>query len=74
MSVNEVHSKLAIERLRSVMQRTGLGRSRIYELMDAGEFPSSVPLGGRSKGWVSGEIDSWIRGRIAERDKELAAA
>ncbi|MGA7324701.1 MAG: AlpA family phage regulatory protein [Rhodomicrobium sp.] len=64
-------TRLAIERLRSVMQRTGLGRSRIYELMEAKDdaFPGSVSLGGRAKGWVSEEVDEWIRKRIKERDQ-----
>ncbi len=67
-------TKLAIERLRSVMQRTGLGRSRICELIEEDAFPRSVSLGGRARGWVSEEVDQWIRARIAERDNGRAAA
>jgi prophage regulatory protein len=47
---------------------TGLARSTIYKYIGEGNFPDSVPLGGRSVGWVESEVQGWIRERIEERD------
>jgi len=49
-----------------VQKRTTLGKSRIYELIAAGEFPQPVRLG-RRVAFVEDEINSWILQRMAER-------
>ena len=56
-------------RIESVLDATGLSRSRLYEKMKAGEFPLSVPIGERNKGWVESEVDDWIDKQIAKRDE-----
>lgn len=43
-----------------VMQRTGLSRSAIYEMMKQGIFPQSMKISKRSVGWIEDDIDSWI--------------
>lgn len=58
-------------RLNDVMHMTGLGRSTIYKFIDEGIFPRSVPLGGRSVGWIEAEIVGWIRERIEARDSQV---
>lgn len=63
---------MKIMRLEEVMACTGLGRSSIYKLMADGMFPKSVPLVNRSVGWVSHEVEGWIKDRIDERDRKLA--
>ena len=55
-------------RLTEVIRDTGLGRSSIYKRIADGVFPKQVPLGGRTVGWVSDEIEAWILERIEERD------
>jgi len=55
-------------RLPAVVAKTGLGRSLIYESMEKGDFPDSIPLGERAVGWLESEIDAWIDQRIAKRD------
>ena len=55
-----------ILRRRQVEFAVGLARSTIYEAMAEGRFPKPVRLGGRSVGWLSTEIESWIAARIAE--------
>jgi prophage regulatory protein len=57
-----------------VQARTGLSRSRLYELMDAGDFPKPVPLSQRARAWVEAEVQAWIVARIAERDRRTKAA
>lgn len=59
---------MKILRLSAVVELTGLARSTIYKLIGSGEFPKSVPLVGRSVGWVESEVHGWVNGRIAQRD------
>ena len=55
-------------RLTEVIKNTGLGRSSIYKRIAEGEVPKPVPLGGRTVGWVSDEIEAWILDQIEKRD------
>jgi prophage regulatory protein len=61
---------MRIMRLTEVIQTTGLARSSIYSRMTEGSFPRPVPLGARSVGWVSEEIQDWVESRIQERDAD----
>ncbi len=57
-----------------VQEITGISRSGIYARIDSNSpgfdptFPKPVNLGGRSVGWVLGEIESWVDQRVAARD------
>ncbi|OED84642.1 transcriptional regulator [Vibrio breoganii ZF-55] len=55
-------------RMPEVLKLTGLSKSSIYDRIKAGQFPNSVPLGGRSVAWVAHEIEQWIDSQIAQRD------
>ena len=57
-------------RLPAVLDRVGLGRSRVYELIAEGRFPTPVKLSERAIAWPSDEVDAWITERIATRDAE----
>ena len=59
---------LSVLRLRAVKERTGLSQSGIYVKMSKGEFPRSIPLGGKAIGWRSDEITAWIEAQTAKRD------
>lgn len=59
---------MKILRIKEVIEKTSIGRTKLYEMMDAGEFPRSVKLGARSVGWVDAEVDEWIMSRVLERD------
>lgn len=61
-------------RLRDVLTRTGLARSTLYAMIQAGAFPKNVKLGARSSAWSSAEVDGWIAARIADRATVTAAA
>ncbi|MDH0293172.1 AlpA family transcriptional regulator [Pseudomonas sp. GD04087] len=65
---------MRIMRLQEVMATTGLARSTIYKFISEGTFPKTVPLGGRSVGWVEEEVQDWVLERIEERDATLNAA
>lgn len=56
-------------RLPQVKAMTGLGRTRVYRLIGEGAFPRPVRLGPQSVAWLQSEIESWMQGRIAERDE-----
>ena len=65
-----VPGDLILERLPQVKARTGLSRSEIYRRIAMGDFPAPVKLGQRASAWSTAEIDAWIAGRIAARDRE----
>jgi prophage regulatory protein len=54
-------------RLTQVMDVTGLGRTKIYELQAAGHFPMRVQITEHSVGWVEEEVQAWLARRIAAR-------
>ena len=45
---------------RDLQARVSLGRSTIYRLVAAGQFPQPVKIGGKAVRWVSKEIDAWV--------------
>ena len=64
---------ITLIRLPAVLERTGLGRSMLYELMERAEFPRPVKIaGGRLNFWSDKEVDDWVAERLAQRE-ELAA-
>lgn len=67
-----MQKQVAIERKPSVLQRTGMSNSTLYEEVAAGRFPKPVKIGARSVGWVSTEVDAWIEQRIQQRDQGAA--
>lgn len=50
-----------------------MGRSRIYALIDDGDFPPPIKIG-RSSRWLKSEIDSWINTQAAARQSSQAGA
>ena len=54
-------------RLTEVLERTKLSRSKMYDLLDQGEFPKPAKNGGRVNVWPDTEIEEWIQSRLAER-------
>ncbi|MCA3519921.1 MAG: AlpA family transcriptional regulator [Rhodobacter sp.] len=57
-----------IHRLPEVMQRTKLGRSTIYSLVAAKQFPQPIKLGPRAVGWSTNEISNWLQKRADLRE------
>jgi prophage regulatory protein len=56
---------LRLLRLPGVKDRTGLGRSSIYDRVSRGEFPRPISLGdGRAVAWIESEINAWIQTKI----------
>lgn len=62
-------AELKILRRKQVEARTGLSRSTIYAGVRAGTFPKPIQLGAQSVGWLSSEIEGFLRERVVARDK-----
>jgi prophage regulatory protein len=57
-----------------VLKKVGLCKAQLQNLINAGEFPRPVKLGGtdnRAVGWVDTEVQAWIDKKITERDAAL---
>jgi prophage regulatory protein len=66
-----MHKKIL--RLPTVLDRTGLSRSTVYQRAAEGKFPKSVSLGARAVGWIEAEVDEWIARQI-EHSREIQGA
>lgn len=58
-----------ILKLKEVLNRTGLGKTTMYMLINSGDFPQQISLGLRAVGWIEGEVDNWIQEKIKVRDQ-----
>jgi prophage regulatory protein len=56
---------LRLLRLPDVIERVGLRRTAIYDLVKLGTFPAPIKLG-RCVAWPSDAVDAWVRERIAD--------
>ena len=55
-------------RLREVVERVGLSRTRIYELIGAERFPKQIKLSDRASAWLESDVDAWMDARIADTE------
>lgn len=56
-----------ILRLNEVIEITGLGKTTIYQLQRAGDFPRCVKMTAQAVGWIEDEVRAWITNRMAAR-------
>ncbi len=54
-------------RLPEVIRRTGLGKTKIYELQKAGTFPASVHLTSTAVRWIDAEVEDWLLAQARTR-------
>jgi prophage regulatory protein len=54
----------ALHRIRDVMHITCLGKTAIYGLVKAGDFPRPVKIGRRAVAWRHEDIQKWISTRV----------
>lgn len=59
-----------LERLPTVLARTGMGRSWVYREIAAGRFPRPVKIG-RASGWDACAIDAWIEEALKAGDTRI---
>ena len=55
-----------ILRLPTVLNRTGLSRSTIYNKVSLGDFPLPISLGPRAIGWLESDVDAWLEAQIGK--------
>jgi prophage regulatory protein len=53
-------------KLEDVISQAGIGKTKIYNLIQLGEFPAPIKLGYASR-WSQIEIQEWIEQQKAER-------
>ena len=63
---------IRILRLPQVLDVTGLGKTKIYELQAAGHFPMRVQITDHSVGWIEHEVQAWLAQRMAARRIQAA--
>ena len=51
-------------RLAQVIDMTGLGKTKIYELQAEGSFPMRVKITAHSVGWIEDEVQAWLTRRV----------
>ena len=56
-----------ILRLPQTIQKTGLSRSPIYTLLNAGKFPAKIQLSERAIGFLESEVNDWIQQKTQNR-------
>jgi len=54
-------------RLEQVLERTGLSRSTIYEMIAEGSFPQPRKLRGQINGWRETDLARWAENRPQAR-------
>ncbi len=52
-------------RATDVERITGLRKSKLYQLIAAGEFPKPIKLTERSVAWPESEVSGWVHAKIA---------
>jgi prophage regulatory protein len=58
----------------AVLDRTGFGsKQHLRQQIAAGLFPRPIRIGPKAVAWVEGEVDAWLRARIADRGARIAA-
>ena len=57
-----------ILRLTQVIERTGLKKTKIYELQSEGEFPMRVKITAHAVGWIEHEVQAWLAERVAKNN------
>jgi prophage regulatory protein len=53
-----------ILRLPKAIEKTGLSRSTIYNLINAGQFVPKIQISVRAIGFLNSDVELWIAGRV----------
>ena len=51
-------------RLPQVIDATGLGKTKIYELQGRGDFPMRIKITAHAVAWVEEEVQAWLAQRV----------
>lgn len=53
-------------RMRQVLETTGISRTHLYRLIQAGKFPKPIKLSERVSAWDEAAVDAWLAEKFAE--------
>ncbi len=53
--------------IEAVLEKLRIGRSKLYGMVNANQFPRPVKIG-RSSRWVESEIDEWLIEKMETRE------
>jgi prophage regulatory protein len=67
------HSETRLLRLAEVIRRTGLGKTKIYELQKAGMCPSSVHVTSTAVRWIDSEVEGWLLAQVSARSSRCGS-
>ena len=56
-----------------LVRTLGVSRSWLDRAAKEGRFPKPVQLSARSVGWLSSEVDAWLKARASEREVTSSA-
>ena len=56
--------RIRMLRLPQVIDATGLGKTKIYELQAEGNFPLRIKITAHSVAWVEADVQAWLAARI----------
>lgn len=59
--------------LDEVLDRVCLGKTQVYRLIHAGEFPKQVPIGRQRVAFLESEVLAWIESRLSLREEGAGA-
>ena len=66
----KTHKHPKLIRLPEVMNRSGFGKTWIYELIKAGCFPAQLKTGVRAIAFIESESDAWVERAIQASRKQ----
>ena len=55
-------------RLPAVLQKVGMSKSFVYDLITQDKFPKPVKVSSRISCWVAAEVDQWVQEQIDGRE------
>jgi prophage regulatory protein len=67
------HRPIRLLRLPQVIDATGLGKTKIYELQGQGDFPMRVKITAHSVAWVEEDVQAWLAARIQANSTQSTA-
>lgn len=69
----QARTKDRFVKMREVLDRLGISRSTLYDMMENGEFPEPIVLRNKLHCWLESDIEEYMSRKIAQRRKPFRA-
>ncbi|MCQ9423421.1 AlpA family transcriptional regulator [Pseudomonas sp. LJDD11] len=70
IDTRDMPDEIEFIKLPEVLRLTGVGTTKLYDMVKTGVFPAQVKLGERSVAWIKAEVLEWNRDRVALARKQ----